>query len=161
LRDVKDVPKRLPEFDKLGLTVHQAKLHACWSDPRIAAICNQIDNVDHMQTSTAAARSYKAPLKIAHVELLKETIVAGRRTMCTGCPACAEFSRQTNFAFDDIARFVTYYEQDGNTDARDYYQALAAEHRDTSKIDLAALRDACHFKTDYPEIVRRAERYFA
>ena len=161
LRDVKDVPKRLPEFDKLGLTVHQAKLHACWSDPRIAAICNQIDNVDHMQTSTADARSYKAPLKIAHVELLKETIVAGRRTMCTGCPACAEFSRQTNFAFDDIARFVTYYEQDGNTDARDYYQALAAEHRDTSKIDLAALRDACHFKTDYPEIVRRAERYFA
>ncbi len=56
---------------------------------------------------------------------------------------------------------MTYYEQDGNTEARDYYQALAAEHRDSSKINLAALRDACHFKTDYPEIVRRAERYFA
>jgi len=23
-----------------------------------------------------------------------------------------------------------------------------------------ALRDACHFKTDYPEIMRLAERYF-
>ena len=161
MRTVKDVPKRLPEFDKLGLTTHQAVLHAAWSDPRISAVCNMIDNVGFMESSTAAARSYKAPLKLAHLELLKETMLAGRRTMCTGCPSCAEFSRQTNFAFDDIARFVTYYEQDGNTEARDYYQALAAEHRDASKVNLAALRDGCHFKTDYPEIIRRAERYFA
>ncbi len=161
MRQAKDVPKRLPEFDKIGLTTHQAVLHAAWSDPRISAICNMIDNVDQMTTSTAAARSYKSPLKLAHMELLKETILAGRRTMCTGCPACAEFSKQTDFAFHDISRFVTYYEQDGNTEAREYYQALAAEHRDMSKVDLAALRDACQFKTDYPEIIRRAERYFA
>jgi len=157
MRQAKDVPKRLPEFDKIGLTTHQAVLHAAWSDPRISAICNMIDNVDQMTTSVAAARSYKSPLKLAHMELLKETILAGRRTMCTGCPACAEFSKQTDFAFHDISRFVTYYEQDGNTEAR----ALAAEHRDISKVDLAALRDACQFKTDYPEIIRRAERYFA
>jgi len=56
---------------------------------------------------------------------------------------------------------VTYYEQEGNPEAREYYAALAAEHRDTSKVDLAALRANCHFKTDYPEIMRRAERYFA
>jgi hypothetical protein len=79
-----------------------------------------IDNVDQMQSSTAAARSYKAPLKFAHMELLKKTILAGRRTMCTGCPSCAAFAKQTDFAFHDIARFVTYYEQDGNTDARDF-----------------------------------------
>ena len=157
----KDVPKRLPELDKLGLTTHQAVLHSVWSDPRISAVCNMIDNVDQMTASTAAARSYKEPLKFAHLELLKETILAGRRTMCTGCPACTESSKQTDFAFHDISRFVTYYEQDGNTEARDYYQALAGEHRDASKVNLAALRDACHFKTDYPEIIRRAERYFA
>jgi uncharacterized protein len=161
MRSTKDVPKRLPELDKLGLTTHQAVLHSVWSDPRISSICNMIDNVDQMSSSTAAARSYKEPLKFVHMELLKETILAGRRTMCTGCPACEEAAKQTDFAFHDIARFVTYYEQDGNTEARDYYAALAAEHRDTSKVDLAALRDACHFKTDYPEIIRRAERYFA
>ncbi len=94
MRTTKDVPKRLPEFDKLGLTTHQAVLHSAWSDPRISAIVNMIDNVDQMQSSTAAARSYKAPLKFAHMELLKETIMAGRRTMCTGCPACAEFAKQ-------------------------------------------------------------------
>jgi len=161
MRSTKDVPKRLPELDKLGLTTHQAVLHSAWSDPRISAVCNMIDNVDQMASSTAAARSYKEPLKFAHMELLRETILAGRRTMCTGCPACESASKQTAFAFLDIARFVTYYEQDGNTEARDYYAALAAEHRDASKADLVALRDACHFKTDYPEIIRRAERYFA
>ena len=161
MRSTKDVPKRLPELDKLGLTTHQAILHAAWSDPRISVVCNMIDNVDQMQSSTAAARSYKEPLKFAHLELLRETILAGRRTMCTGCPACEQWAARTEFAFHDIARFVTYYEQDGNPEARGYYQALAPEHRDAARVDLAALRDACHFKTDYPEIVRRAERYFA
>ena len=161
MRSTKDVPKRLPEFDKLGLTTHQAVLHSVWSDPRISSICNMIDNVDQMTSSTAAARSYKEPLKLTHLELLKETILAGRRTMCTGCPSCAEFSKQTDFAFHDISRFVTYYEQDGNTEAREFYHALPAELRDTSKVDLAALRDGCQFKTDYPEIMRRAGRYFA
>ncbi len=161
MRTTKDVPKRLPEFDKLGLTTHQAVLHSAWSDPRISAIVNMIDNVDQMQSSSAAARSYKTPLKFAHRELLKQTIIAGRRTMCTGCPSCEAFAKQTNFAFHDIARFVTYYEQDGNTEAREFYRALPPDVRDTSKVDLAALRDGCHFKTDYPEIMRRAERYFA
>ena len=161
MRSTKDVPKRLPEFDKLGLTTHQAVLHSAWSDPRISAVCNMIDNVDQMSASTAAARSYKTPLKFAHLELLKETMLAGRRTMCTGCPGCEQASQQTDFAFLDIARFVTYYEQEGNTEARAYYHARPAEFRDTSKVELAALRDGCHFKTDYPEIVRRAEQYFA
>jgi uncharacterized protein len=161
MRSSKDVPKRLPEFDKLGLTTHQAVLQSVWSDPRIATICNSIENVDQMQTNSAAARSYKEPLKFAHLELLRETLFAGRRTMCTGCPACEAISKQTDFAFLDIARFVTYYEQDGNTEARDYYQALAAKHRNASTVDLAAMKESCHFKTDYPEIIRRAERYFA
>lgn len=161
LRDVRDVPKRLPEFDKLGLTVHQAKLHACWSDPRISAVCNNIDNVDQMQASTSAARSYKEPLKLAHLELLRQTILASRRTMCTGCPSCDALGASTGFAFQDIARFVTYYEQDGHLGARDLYHALPSEHRDASQVNLAALRDGCAFKTDYPEIIRRAQRYFA
>jgi predicted aldo/keto reductase-like oxidoreductase len=161
MRSLKDVPKRLPELDKLGLTTHQAVLQSAWSDPRISAVCNMIDNVDQMQSSTSAARSYKAPLTFAQMELLRQTILASRRTMCTGCPSCEAFARQTDFAFHDIARFVTYYEQDGNLQARDYYNALPANVRDAAAVDLAALRDGCHFKTDYPEIIRRAGRYFA
>jgi predicted aldo/keto reductase-like oxidoreductase len=161
MRNAKDVPSRLPEFDKLGLTTNQAVLHSVWSDPRISAVCNMIDNVDQMSSSTAAATSFKGPLSVAHMELLRKTLLAGRRTMCTGCPSCEDFGKKTEFAFQDIARFVTYYEQDGNREAREYYHALSAECRDASQIDLAELRDGCHFNTNYPEIIQRAEKYFA
>ena len=160
LRNAADAPKRLPEFDKLGLTTHQALLQAVWSDPRISAVCNRMENADQLQASVAAVHSYKAPLKIAQLELLQKTLFASRQTMCPGCAACNRLGSELRFAFADISRYVTYYEQDGNLRARDLYQQLPAEYRDASSVNLAALRDACQFKTDYPEIVRRAERYF-
>ena len=160
LRNAADAPKRLPEFDKLGLTTHQALLQAVWSDPRISAVCNRMENADQLQASVAAVHSYKAPLKIAQLELLQKTLFACRQTMCPGCAACNRLGSELRFAFADISRYVTYYEQDGNLRARDLYQQLPAEYRDASSVNLAALRDACQFKTDYPEIIRRAERYF-
>jgi len=160
MRNTRDIPKRLPEFDKLGLTTHQAVLQACWSDPRISVVCNMIDNVDQMQTSSAAARNYKAPLKIAHIQLLKETVLAARPTMCPGCPSCDAFAATSGFALLDIARFVTYYEQDGLMEAREFYHALPVSARNADGVDLAALRDGCAFRIDYPEIVKRAERNF-
>jgi len=160
MRNTSDVPKRLPQFDKLGLTVHQAMLHAVWSDPRISVVCNMIDNIKQMESSTSAARSYKQPLKSAQLELLRQTVLASRRTLCPGCPACDAFAAQSSLALMDIARYVTYYEQDGQLEARDMYQALPSATRDTSGIDLAGLRDRCAFRIDYPDIVRRAEQYF-
>jgi hypothetical protein len=56
---------------------------------------------------------------------------------------------------------VTYYEQDGNVEARNYYQKLSATARDASGVDLAALRDKCSFHVDYPTIIKRAGQYFA
>jgi predicted aldo/keto reductase-like oxidoreductase len=156
-----DIPKRVPDFDKLGLTTHQAMLHAVWSDPRISAVCCQLENVGQMEENAAAARSYKTPLKTAQIQLLKETLLASRRTFCPGCPSCDAFAASSEFALPDIARYVTYYEQDGHLGARESYQALPASARDASRVNLAALRDRCAFHVDYPEVVRRAERYFA
>jgi len=161
MRNTQDIPKRLPEFDKLGLTTHQAVLQACWSDPRISVVCNMIDNVGQMQASSAAARNYKEPLKTSQVQLLKETILAARPTMCPGCPSCDEFAASSEFALHDIARYVTYYEQDGNLGAHELYHALPAAARDATGVDLAALRDRCAFRVDYPEIVKRAALRFA
>ena len=159
MRNAKEIPKRLPEFDKLGLTTQQALLHAVWSDPRIAAICSMIENVGQMDTNTTAARTYKSPLKTSQIDTLRDLVIAHRRTYCPGCPSCDAFSGE--FALTDIARYVTYYEQDGLLEARDRFHALPLAARDASKVDLAALREGCAFKTDYPEIMRRAERYFA
>ncbi|MGO8838924.1 MAG: aldo/keto reductase [Limisphaerales bacterium] len=160
MRNTGDVPKRIPEFDKFGLTTHQAVLHAVWSDPRISVVCNMLDNVGQMENSVGAARSYKTPLKAAHLNLLKETILASRRTMCPGCPSCDAFAATSEFALLDIARFVTYYEQDGLTEAREFYHALPASARNAAGVDLAALRDRCAFRVDYPEIMDRARRCF-
>ncbi|MFZ4777253.1 MAG: aldo/keto reductase [Terrimicrobiaceae bacterium] len=161
MRSAGEVPARIPEFDKLGLTTHQGLLQAVYSDPRISAVCSMINNVGEMEANTAAAREYKGPLKLADVEALKETIIAHRRTMCPGCPSCDAFSEATDFAFLDISRFVTYYEQDGHLGAKDLYRALSPTNRDGSLVDLVALREGCSFGTDYPEIIRRADRYFA
>jgi len=160
MRNSKDVPVRLPQFDKMGLEVHQALLQAVWSDPRVSAICNMIDNVGQMESSTNAARSYKDPLHASHIETLRQLVLAGRRTMCPGCSACDSFGATSPLAFQDIARFATYYEQDGNLGARDMFQSLAPAHRDFTSVDLHALRDRCAFRTDYPEIIQRAQRYF-
>ena len=162
MRNTKEAPVRLPEFDKLGLTVHQAVLQAVWSDPRIASICNSLENVGQIETSTTAARSYKKPLTTVQRELLRETLLASAgHTFCPGCPSCDAFAANLQFAFKDISRSVTYYEQDGDLYARDLYRSLSTFHRDATGVDLAALRDGCEFHVDYPSLVKRAERYFA
>jgi hypothetical protein len=160
MRNTSDIPKRLPEFDKMGLESHQAMLHACWGDERISAVCLSLDNVGQMENSTAAARSYKGPLQASHIETLRGLVLAGRRTMCPGCTACDTAGAASALAFQDIARMVTYYERDGNVAAREMFQAMAPGHRDFSTMDLNALRDQCAFHTDYPEIMNRAQRYF-
>ncbi len=161
MRALGEVPKRIPEFDKLGLTTHEALFHAVWSDPRISAVCSMINNVAEMEMNSGAARSFKKPLTAAQIDLLKGVALAHRRAFCPGCPSCRAFGAESGFALQDISRFVSYYEMDGRLESRELYHALPALARDASRVDLAALREACEFKTDYPEIVRRAERYFA
>ena len=128
---------------------------------RISAVCCQLENAGQMEQNTAAARSYKKPLTTAQINLLRETLVASRRTFCPGCPSCDAFAASSDFALLEVARYVSYYEQEGSLDARGYYQALPASARDASGVDLSALRDRCVFHVDYPEVVKRAERYFA
>ena len=53
---------------------------------------------------------------------------------------------------------MTYYESDGLMEAREFYHALPAAARNAAGVDLAALRDRCAFRIDYPEIVKRAQR---
>ncbi len=161
LRHAGEVPKRRPEFEKLGLTTHQVLLQAVWSDPRISAICNSVRNFDQMKSSLAAAHSYTGPLDQAVLESLRETVLASRRTLCPGCPSCDAAVTRTAFAYRDIARYVTYFEQDNHQDSRARYLALPEAARDPARADLVALRDACAFGIDYPAIADRARRYFA
>lgn len=161
MRQAKHAPRKIPEFESLGLTTQQAVLQAVWSDPRIASICSAMENVQQLEENTQSARAFKQPLKLTQIERLKQVLREHPHTFCPGCDACRDAAAATGFAFSDISRYVTYYEQDGHTEAREYYRNLSPEERDPAGISLAGLRDACNFNVDYPSIVRRAERYFA
>lgn len=161
MRNAKDVPVRLPDFDKKGLSTHQALLQAVYSDSRISAVCSMINNVAEMEVNTGAARNYKEPLSRAEISRLHQVVLANRRTMCPGCASCTEMASQTTLAFQAIARYVSYYEQDGILEARDYFHELPLAARDFSQADLEAIRDGCAFNVDYPEMMRRAQTYFA
>lgn len=161
LRHAGNVPKRIPEFEKLGLTTHQAILQAVWSDPRISSICNAARNFDQIKSSIACAHSYKAPLEVSQIELLKETVLASRRTMCPGCPSCDAKVASTSFAYRDIARYVTYFEQDNRQESRQRYLKLPESARSADMAELQSLSEACSFGVNYVEVAQRAHRYFA
>lgn len=162
MRSVGDVPKRMPEFDKLGLTTHQAVLQACWNDERIASVCSMIDNVQMMQQNTEAARKYTGPLQAEQVELLRQLAMENQSAgMCPNCDGRCQKACGHDLAFNDIARFVSYYEKDGNLEARDMYLNLPEERRRAIRADLAAASDACLCKLDFAKILEKAERYFA
>lgn len=153
--------KQHPEFEPLGLTTHQAILHAVWSDPRIASICSQMENLAQLTENTQAARGFSAALPPEKLKALREVAVASLPTMCPNCDGRCQEACGTKLALSDIARFVTYYERDGNTEAREFYRALAAEARATGGANLAAARKACLANLDFAELVDKAQRYFA
>lgn len=161
LRHAGNVAKRLPEFEKLGLTTHQALLQAVWSDHRISSICNSVRNFDQMKSSIASAHDYKAPLAVSQIDLLRTSVLASRRTMCTGCPSCDAKVASTSYAFRDIARYVTYFEQDNRHESRERYLKLSQTARTATVYELKELSDGCAFGVDYLEVANRAERYFA
>lgn len=160
MRNAKDVPVRLPEFEKKGLSTHQALLHAVYSDERISAVCSMINNVAEMEVNTGAARTFKAPLNRAEISRLQQVVLSNRRTMCPGCPSCTQMAAKTTLAFQAISRYVSYYEQDGILEARDFYHELPSGAREMADTDLAAIRDGCTFKVDYPDMMKRAQIYF-
>lgn len=162
MRALGKAPKRIPEFDKLDLTVGQAVLQAVWSDERIASICSSIENVGQMKENVEAANKYKEPLTLAQIETLREVAMASQPTMCPNCDgSCARAAGRSDLALNDIARYVTYYERDGDLSGRELYHALAASLKTHTAEELRAASKGCRCNLDFASIIEKAERYFA
>ncbi len=161
MRPFADAPKAHPSLEDSGLTTHQTVLQAVWSDKRIASICSAIENVQQMEENTMAARLYKDPLSPEARKALTEVASLSTVPMCPGCPSCNSWAGKTEYAFQDISRYVTYYEKDGNFEARDYFRRLNGNQRNASGVDLAQISRDCQYNIDYAEIARRSEAYFA
>jgi len=160
MRNAARVPKRIPEFDELGLTTHQAALHALWSDERFSAACIWIANEEQMAMNAEGTRLYKKPLLAKHRRLIHDVMAANGPALCPGCPSCKSIMEKYEVDLKSISRFVAYYEQDGNLEARGYYQKLTPAERDVSGIDLNAMHMSCDYNVNYADIVKRAQHYF-
>lgn len=161
MRAVDDMPKMLPEFKELGLSPHQAVLHAVWTDERIATITSEMPNLPMLLENTAAARNFKPldSLKIgAVIDLYKRY---GRR-FCNACDGRCQRAGRTQAALNDIVRALSYYERDGQRDeARRLYASLPPEQRDWHDADLAAASAACASNLDFATLLPRAEEKLA
>ena len=81
--------------------------------------------------------------------------------MCPGCASCLAHADKYGTDLKSISRFVAYYEQDGTREAAELYQSLHPAERNVVGIDLEAMHKGCDYHVNYPEIVKRANRYFA
>jgi hypothetical protein len=161
MRAVGDAPKFLPEFKEMGLTPHQAVLHAVWSDERFASICSAMPNLRILEENAAAARGF-TPLKREQHRAVIELYERYGAAYCNGCDGRCQKAGGTKAALNDITRFLSYYERDGQIDnARRLYASLTTGQRDWHGADLAAASAACASKLDFASLLPRAEQKLA
>ncbi len=160
MRPMRNAPKRHPLADERDLTMAQAMLHAVWSDERFATVEVGADNIQLIAENVEAARKFDQPLPPGLINQLREVTTASGPSWCPNCDGrCARACGQ-ELALNDIARYVSYYEQDGDLSARELYRALPESLRKPVGADLAAAGEACLCKLNHAEILRKAELYF-
>lgn len=160
-RAVKTVEEDVPKFKEMGLSPHQAVLHAVWTDERIASICSAISNLKILKENSAAARNFK-PLKKEKMAAVLDLYSRPGRQFCAGCDGRCHRAAGTDAALNDIVRYLSYYELDGCREkARELFAALPAQRRDWHGADLAAASRACVSKLDFETLLSRAEQKLA
>jgi uncharacterized protein len=143
--------------DKASLA--QAVIQAVLSDERIASVCSAMSNLPQVDQNAEAARSIRKPMTSADKDRLRQAVVAAGMAYCPGCDACAGMAGSH---VHTIARYLSYYEQDGRRAyARDLYRALPAAARSLSGAQLVAASQACSCGVDYAAIARRAAELLA
>ena len=150
-----------PEFQAQGLTPHTAVLSAIWSDQRFATICSRMDNIKKLTENAEAARKF-TPLTGEEHGAVHRMLRNHGRTFCHGCDGSCRSAAGTDTAFADIARYLSYYEEDGRrAEARALFAALPPEERDWVEADLCAASRACVSGLDFRDLLNRAARKLA
>ena len=155
------IKKVFPEYRAKGLNAYTALLHALWSDERIASVCSYMPNAEQLVENAEAARAFK-PLTAEELGAVHRMLDEHRHTCCHGCDGSCQRAAGTQTAFADIARYLSYYEEDGKrAEARALFAALTPQQRDWSGADLGAASQACVSHLDFKEILPRAAQRLA
>ncbi|MHC4067318.1 MAG: aldo/keto reductase [Planctomycetota bacterium] len=161
MRGRSHIKKVFPEFEARGLTLATAVLTAMWTDERFAVICSHMDNIVKLKENAAAARNFK-PMTENEIGAAQRMLDGQAAGYCIGCDGSCKRAAGTETAFNHIARYLCYYEENGDRDgARRLYAALPTHARDWSKADLAAASQACVSKLDFERILARAAEKLA
>jgi uncharacterized protein len=149
----------IEKFKQLGLTPHQAMQAGIWSDGRFASVCSEMTSFHIIEENTAGARVFRGPFDADQRKILLEGINQLSRATCPGCDGACRRAAGAETDFCSIARYLSYYEQDGNRDlARRLYAELPPERRSWHGADLSAASRACHVHLDFESLLTRAER---
>lgn len=153
------LPDRYDPFKKRGLNQHQAAIKAVAADERIASICSEMTNVDHIRQNVAAVAS---KITIGEIEAIREHARMVSHLWCRGCDhICrAASGAGERIAVADTLRFLMYHDHYGKRErARELYAQLPEEQRDAAAIaaaDWHAAEGVCPFQVPLAKLMPRA-----
>jgi len=157
MRGLGQIPKVMPDFEKKGMTPHQAVLHTVWSDERFASICSDMPNLKILNENATAARNFK-PIDEEGANAVIRLYEQHARAFCNGCDGSCQRAGKTKASLCDMTRALSYYEEDGlRNEGRQLFASLTPEQRDWHGADLAAASAACVSKLDFASLLKRAE----
>ena len=145
-----------------GDTLAKAVIHTVLSDERISTICSAMSSLTQIDENAAAARTFPRQMAEAERERLRGILLAAGWNFCPGCDACRSGIAASHPSVHDVARYLSYFEQDGRRAyARELYRAIPARALMAPAETLEAAKEACAFHVDYPALLQRAAEKMA
>ncbi len=149
-------------FKDLGLSPHHAMQSGMFSDGRFAVVVSEMSNFRQIEENTANARAFRKPFDPDQKKLLHEAIDQLSRATCPGCDGQCRHAAGTDTDFSAIARYLCYYEHDGERDkARELFRQLDPAARNWEGADLVAASRACSAHLDFVTLMHRVQRFLA
>jgi uncharacterized protein len=147
----------MESFMEKGMTEHQAKLKAVWTNPHIASICSQMPDMTILKANATAAMD-ATPLTAWQMGLFKQYALETAHQYCAGCGHICEAAVAGRVPIGDIMRFHMYRQSYGRLDwAREYFQGLGPDvHRRLAETDFSTAEHRCPQRMPVARLMQRA-----
>lgn len=158
------LPDKFDPFRKRGLSQHQAAIKAVAVDERIASICSEMTNVDHVKQNAEAVAS---KLTLTERTAIQEHARLVSHLWCRGCDHLCKAASGAGeqLAVADSLRFLMYHDHYGKPEhARDLYAQLPADKRDLAALEAAdwhSAEAACPYKVPLAKLMPRVRERLA
>ena len=151
--------KLTQRFLDKGLTVHQARLMAVWSDERITSICSQMENMTILKENVSAAVSQQKLGQQEH-HRLNAYDRATAASYCTGCGRICESRLTSAVPVCKVMRYLMYAHGYGDVDrARSSFRQIPLDIRQAmATLDYEAAETHCPRNMPIGRLMRTAVR---